>query len=78
MRYYFDIRHRDLIIPDDEGTELSTLEDVEHEAVRSLADAVMRSDGLVGDGAALTYAIDVRNENGPLLTVCLDYDRKLH
>ncbi|WP_456685706.1 DUF6894 family protein, partial [Bradyrhizobium sp. P5_C11_2] len=37
-RYYFDIREGDEIIPDEEGLELSTIEKVQEEAARSLAD----------------------------------------
>jgi hypothetical protein len=37
-RYYFDMREGDEIAPDDEGMELHTIEAVQEEAARSLAD----------------------------------------
>lgn len=36
--YYFDIREGDEIFSDEEGLELSTVEKVQEEAARSLAD----------------------------------------
>ena len=37
-RYFFDLRDGDELTPDDEGLELSTMEAVQEEAARSLAD----------------------------------------
>ena len=37
-RYFFDLRDGDELTPDDEGVELSTMEAVQEEAARSLAD----------------------------------------
>ena len=37
-RYYFDMREGDQIAPDEEGMELRTMEAVQEEAARTLAD----------------------------------------
>jgi hypothetical protein len=37
-RYYFDMRQDDEIVSDEEGLELLTIESVQEEAARSLAD----------------------------------------
>jgi hypothetical protein len=40
MHYYFDTRHGDLLIPDEEGIDLPNLGEVRLEAARSLVDAL--------------------------------------
>jgi hypothetical protein len=45
-RYYFDMREGDEIASDEEGMELDTLEEVQEEAARTLAD--MAKDGIRG------------------------------
>lgn len=68
-RYYFDIREGDNFAPDEEGLELSTLQAVQEEAARSLAD--MARDAVRGepDGAAHDMSIEVRDADGPVMEV---------
>ena len=68
-RYYFDIREGDDLATDEEGLELSTLQAVQEEAARSLAD--MARDAVRGepDGAAHDMSIEVRDANGPVMDV---------
>ena len=77
-RYYFDIREGDELAPDDEGLELSTVQAVQEEAARSLAemsrDAVRRRH----DGAAHRMAIEVRDDAGPVLEVKLTFEINRH
>jgi hypothetical protein len=79
-RFYFDIREGDEVIPDEEGLELSTIEKVQEEAARSLAD--MARDGVrkQGDGASHEIAIEVRDDSGPVLQVkfTFEVDRRKH
>jgi hypothetical protein len=77
-RYYFDIRDGDQIIPDEEGLELSTLEKVQEEAARSLAD--MARDAVRGQlhGTAQRIAIEVRDDTGPVLQVRFTFEVDRH
>jgi hypothetical protein len=64
-RYYFDMRHEDEIATDEEGLELATIESVQEEAARSLAD--MARDTVHRDGKKCPMAIEVRDDHGPVL-----------
>ena len=64
-RYYFDMRHEDEIATDEEGIELATIESVQEEAARSLED--MARDAVHRDGKRRPMAIEVRDDNGPVL-----------
>ena len=64
-RYYFDMRHEDEIATDEEGLELATIESVQEEAARSLAD--MARDTVHRDGKKRPMAIEVRDDSGPVL-----------
>ena len=64
-RYYFDMRHEDEIATDEEGLELATIESVQEEAARSLAD--MARDTVHRDGKKRPMAIEVRDDHGPVL-----------
>jgi hypothetical protein len=69
-RYYFDMREGDEIARDEEGMELETLEEVQEEAARTLAD--MAKDGIRGgrtNGARGPMSIEVRDAAGPVLQV---------
>ena len=68
-RYCFDIIEGDEIFPDEEGLELSTLEKVQEEAARSLADLVRDAVRTRGNGHSHLMAIEVREESGPILHV---------
>ena len=75
-RYFFDIREGSQFAPDEEGLDLPSLEAVQEEAARSLAD--MARDSVRGepDGKAHDMAIEVRDENGPVMQVTFSY--KVH
>jgi hypothetical protein len=79
-RYYFDIREGDEIIPDEEGLELSTIEKVQEEAARSLADMARDAIRARGDGVPQEIAIEVRDDSGPVLQVkfTFEVDRRKH
>lgn len=57
-RYYFDLREGDEIFPDEEGLELSTIEKVQEEAARSMAD--MARDAVRAGGGSRQLSIEVR------------------
>ncbi|AHY49531.1 MULTISPECIES: DUF6894 family protein [Bradyrhizobium] len=65
-RYYFDIREGDEIFPDEEGLELSTIEKVQEEAARSLADMARDAVGTLGTSGR-QMSIEVRDDSGPVL-----------
>ena len=79
-RYYFDIRQGDDFAPDDEGLELSSLQAVQEEAARSLADMARDAVRNKFDGAGHRMAIEVRDDNGPVLQVkfTFEIDRRSH
>lgn len=69
-RYYFDLRDGDDLTPDDEGLELASMVAVQEEAAHSLAD--MARDSVrrhAKNGARHRMAIEVRDNNGPVLQV---------
>lgn len=66
-RYFFDLRDGDELTPDDEGVELSTMEAVQEEAARSLADMARDASCRRDNGAGHRMAIEVRDDTGPVL-----------
>ena len=73
-RYYFDMLEGDDIVPDDEGLELDSLEAVQEEAARSLAD--MARDAIRKHNGAQRHraiAIEVRDDIGPILRVAFTF-----
>ena len=79
MRYYFDLRQGQELAVDEEGKEFATLQKVQEEAARSLAD--MARDATLttgGNGTPPNFAIEVRDDTGPVLQVSfnLKMDRK--
>jgi hypothetical protein len=77
-RYYFDMREGDEIAPDEEGTELRTMEAVQEEAARTLAD--MARDAIRGrlDGAGHQMSVEVRDEAGPVMQVNFTFEVHRH
>ena len=74
-RYYFDIRDGDDLAPDEEGLELATMERVQEEAARSLAD--MARDAARREwqkGKAQEMAIEVRDDDGPIMQLRFTFD----
>ena len=77
-RYYFDLRDGDDLAPDDEGLELSGLARVQEEAARSLADMARDAIRNNHNGADHNMAIEVRDDNGPLLQVKFSFEINRH
>ena len=77
-RYYFDIREGDDLAPDEEGMELSSLRAVQEEAARTLVE--MARDSVLGqnDGAGRQMAIEVRDDDGPLLQLKFTFEIDRH
>ena len=70
-RYFFDVSDAHGVIPDDEeGMVLSTLDAVQDEAARALAD-MARDEVRATNGNGLTrdLAIEVRDDNGAVMRV---------
>ena len=67
-RYYFDLRDGDDLTPDEEGLVLASFHCTQEEAALSLADLAndaIRSCRIDGEGGLL--AVEVRDDNGPVL-----------
>jgi hypothetical protein len=77
-RYYFDIREGEDFAPDDEGLELPSIERVQEEAARSLADMAKEAVGKDHDEAGLQMAIEVRDDSGPVLQVGFTFEIDRH
>lgn len=68
-RYYFDLQDDTGFSTDDEGIEFTTLQQVQEEAARSLAD-MARDDMIAFDGRTPhELAIEVRDADGPVLAL---------
>jgi hypothetical protein len=78
-RYYFDIREGDEIFSDEEGLELSTIEKVQEEAARSLADMARDAVRALG-GDSQKLSIEVRDDGGPVLQLkfTFEVERRRH
>ena len=66
--YYFDLRDDEKLVPDEEGTELSSMDEVQNEAAYALAD--MLRDQLPvanGNGLARDLMVDVRDSGGAVM-----------
>lgn len=74
MRYYFDLRDADGITIDEEGIDLPSLQRVQEEAARSLADMARDVVAQRFDGSAHEMAIEVRDEVGPVLQVRFTFE----
>jgi hypothetical protein len=77
-RYYFDIREGEDIAPDDEGLELPSIEQVQEEAARSLADLARDAVRKNHDSAGHQMAIEVRDDDGPVLQVKFTFEIDRH
>jgi hypothetical protein len=67
------LREGDDIAPDDEGMELATIEAVQEDAARALADMARDAVRKNNDGAGRQIAIDVRDDEGPVLQVTFTF-----
>lgn len=79
-RYYFDLRDGDYLAVDEEGTELPDMAAVQEEAALSLAGMARDARGLVENSLGDRWAIEVRDETGPILQVkfTFEVDRRKH
>jgi hypothetical protein len=68
-RYYFDFRNGNEVFPDEEGIELSTIEAVQQEAIYAVADIARDVIPRNPNGSEHLMAIEVRDDNGPVLQV---------
>ena len=72
-RYYFNVRRGDLIVPDPEGLELTSIENAWAEAAGSIADLVKDVYLRNADNEVRPrMAIEVSDDNGPMLIVGVD------
>ncbi len=72
-RYYFDVRDGDALSRDEEGMELPDIEAVQEVAVRALAD-MARDRAEAGSGLARALAIEVRDDNRPVMRARFTFD----
>jgi hypothetical protein len=78
--YYFDLRNGDEFAPDEEGTELPSMDEVENEAAYALSDmlreAVRATDG---NPIARDLVIEVRAGGGSVLHAGFYFEiKRLH
>ena len=73
-RYYFDLRDGDDVSLDDEGLELPSIERVQEEAARSIADMVRDAVRKDRNGAGQQMAVEVRDDDGPVLQVRFTFE----
>lgn len=67
-RYFFDLRDGDELTPDEQGLELPSFHAAQEEAARSLADMAKQAvESRRIDGSGGLLAVEVRDENGPVL-----------
>jgi hypothetical protein len=71
QRYYFDFRDGDRLHRDDAGEDISP-ERLRAMATKSLVE--LARDRLVDAGESRHLAIEVRDDNGPVMRVSLDFD----
>jgi hypothetical protein len=73
-RYYFDLRDGVELAVDEEGLELKSLQSVQAEAAKSLAD--MARDAVHSSNSTNTHsmAIEVRDEIGPVMQVRFTFE----
>ncbi|WFU18866.1 hypothetical protein [Bradyrhizobium sp. CB3481] len=77
-RYYFDIREGDDLAPDEEGLDLPSIELVQEEAARVLADMARDTVRKDRDKAGHEMAIEVRDDHGPVLQVKFTFEMDRH
>lgn len=75
--YYFDLRVLDELSFDEEGTELSSMGDVQDEAAYALTD-LLRDQLRATDGNPLApyLAVEVRDSSGPLFDATFSFETR--
>jgi len=74
-QYFFDLRSGDIVSRDDEGQELTDMDDAHSEAVKVLADAL--EEVLMQGFVDQHVAVDVRDGIGPVLEVAAVVESKI-
>jgi hypothetical protein len=72
------MREGDEIAPDDEGMELHTIQAVQEEAARALADMARDAIRRSPNGAEHRMSIDVSDDAGPVLQVRFTFEVDRH
>ncbi len=71
-KYYFDLRDNDLVYPDEDGMEQSSLASVRAEAIQTLAEYVR---GTLRDDTRHTLRVEVRDEESrPVLQAVMVFE----
>ena len=73
-RYYFDLRDGDDLAIDEEGTKLPDMTAVQEEAALSLAGMARDARGTGETSSGDRWAIEVRDETGPVLQVKFTFE----
>ena len=76
MRYFFDLHEDDRVIADEEGFEFNSMDRVQQEAARSLAD-MARDAAMISaaDPNTLKLAIHVRDQRGePVIKASFSFE----
>ncbi|MFK4719264.1 hypothetical protein ABIE89_000364 [Bradyrhizobium niftali] len=73
-RYYFDIRDGIELIRDDDGEELPNIDSARHEAATTLSEIAR---ACVKEGGQHRIAVEVRDDDGPVLEASLSFVMKL-
>jgi hypothetical protein len=74
-RYYFDIRDGDILIPDEDGLQLTSSQAAQEEAARSLGGLLRDAARPARDGQGSHIAIEVRDDKGPLMQLKFSLDK---
>jgi hypothetical protein len=76
--YYFDLREGDNLFPDEEGIELAGVDAAQQEAVCTIAEMARNAIRRYPDGGGHLMGIEVRDDNGPVLQVQLNWTIARH
>jgi hypothetical protein len=73
--YYFDLRDDDKVVPDDEGTELASMDEVQNEAAFALADMLRDQLPIAnGNGRVRDLIVEVRDSGGAVMRVRFSFE----
>lgn len=72
-RYFFDLREGGVLEPDQDGTEFATIDAVQKEAARVLAD--MARDNILSEGrdAIHDLSVEIRDVDGPVMLANISF-----
>jgi hypothetical protein len=72
-RYIFDLRERGVLEPDQYGTEFATIDAVQKEAARVLADMARDNNLSKGHDAIRDLSVEVRDVDGPVMLANISF-----